>query len=62
MATYHLANFTTKSVGYALSFIDIDAYTLAQHYLHGGRVAQLNNDLNDQVDSFIVRSDSIQMD
>lgn len=44
-----------------LFVVDIDSNPLAEHQLHGGRVAELYCGFDNQVDAFIGRRDPIEM-
>lgn len=44
-----------------LFVVDVDGDALAEHQLHGGRVAELHRGFDDQVDAFVWRRDPVEV-
>ena len=44
-----------------LLVVDVDSDSLADHQLHGGRVAELQRYLGDQVDALVGRGDAVEV-
>lgn len=52
---------TSRVSSINLFVVDVDSNPLAEHQLHGGRVAELHRGFNDQVDAFIWRRDPVEV-
>lgn len=44
-----------------LFVVDVDGDPLAEHQLHGGRVAELHRGFDDQVNAFVGSRDAVQV-
>lgn len=44
-----------------LLVVDVDSDPLAEHQLHGGRVAELHRGFDDQVNAFVRRRDAVEV-
>jgi len=61
MTLYHSADASAESVSNTLTFVDIDTDSFTKYKLHGGRVAQLYNHFDYEINSLIGRCDTVQM-
>ena len=62
MMTHGFSDPALDLVGETLLLVNVDADPLPEDQFHGCRVAQLNDRLEDHVDSLVVRGHSVQMD
>ena len=61
MQYYRFSNAFFQLVCKTLSFVHVDADSFSEYKFHGGWMTESYHDLNDQIDSLIVRGDAVEM-